>query len=329
MKNIRIYISTIFVLLFTILTSILVSDKFSTSKKSIVSDSVFLFKQAILQDHNQRLSYLDFSYYSHQIDNNWPKEKIVFTTEKGERVQDNIDSIRALPEEEKLKIIRETLLVGKHPINPDTLNSCFQQTLQNRGLFLSTGIRYTEVENNKTQYSGTDTTFFASAYPLNEYKTGIFNEIAVQAYVKVPFTTVVGKAGIGLLIPLFAWLALVCLYIMYLYKAIKKKRAEAKLTDADRIREMLRFNMEKTGIQYRNQEIKLPPTLAQLVSLFLNKTDFFLTKEEIVNELWGDLEDSSNRISQTINRLRNTLSIIPELEIESIRGTGYRIAIRK
>ena len=93
---------------------------------------------------------------------------------------------------------------------------------------------------------------------------------------------------------------------MYLYKAIKKKRAEAKLTDADRIREMLRFNMEKTGIQYRNQEIKLPPTLAQLVSLFLKKTDYPAQEEGLqIPDYFPQAEDSSNQNELRLEKVEN------------------------
>lgn len=332
MKNIKSLALTTTIVIWTILIGFIIRHELTQSKHKVLFDSAFLFKEAMVQDHNRRLKDAGSLYfYDHEISHDWPKEKIVFTTEKGERVQDNIDSIRALPEEEKIKIIRETLLSGRHPINPDSLNNCFQQQLRERSISISTGIRYTEIDNNKAQYSETDTIFFASAYPLEEHKTGIFNEILVQAYVKVPLITLIEKAGAHLFVPLFVWMALVSIYIIYMYKAIKKKRAEAKLTDADRIRVLLQLHTEQSCLYYKGQKIELTPIFVQVLSLFLSKPDFLISKDEISDILWnGKLEKGeSNRISQIISRLREFLVIIPELKIETIRGAGYQVVVKK
>jgi hypothetical protein len=55
MKNTKLFISTIAILLLTTLAGFVVGNKFADSKKKIVSDAEFLFKQAISQDHDRRL----------------------------------------------------------------------------------------------------------------------------------------------------------------------------------------------------------------------------------------------------------------------------------
>jgi DNA-binding winged helix-turn-helix (wHTH) protein len=328
MKNTKLFISTIAVLLLTTLAGFVVGNKFADSKKKIVSDADFLFKQAILQYHNRRLKEIGYLYFKdNPISHDWPKEKIVFVTEQGERVQTNIDSIRALPEEEKVKIVRETLLLDDHPINPDSLNACFQGILQQRDIPVSTNIRYTEVYNNKIQYSGTDTTFFASAHPLEEYKTGIFNEITVQAYVRIPLITVMEEAGMRLGIPIFVWLGILVVYILHMYKAIRKKKTADDPSEENRTGELLWLDSGRPCLHYKDQEVVLTPTLVRLVSLFLKNPDYFVTKEEIINKLGGGVEDPSNRITQIISRLRSKLARFSDLEIRTERGAGYRIVV--
>ena len=262
---------TAIVVIMTIPIGLVTTDNIVKYKQSMLSDSDFFFKQAILQDYNKRLK-TDDEFYSISLTNDWPTKEITVVKEGKVKTQTNIDSIRRLSMDEKIRIINETALLDEHPINPDSLNACLQEILQQRNISLFTGIRYTEIDNNKTQYSGTDTAFFSSAYPLKEYKTGIFNEIAVQAYVKVPLTSLIEKAGARLLIPAFVWIVLISIYIIYMYKAIKKKQAEAKLTDADRIRELLQLNTEQSSLCYKDQIIELTPTFVQVISLFHKQT---------------------------------------------------------
>ena len=313
---------------------LLIRHELTESKQNILSDSDFLFKQAMQDDHNTRLKKEENHYYWHQVSHDWPKEKIVLTTEEGERVQDNVDSIRALPVEEKVRLIRETSLLASHPINPDSLNTCFQKTLLERHISIQSGVRYVEVENNKTFYSEADSSFFTTAQPLTEYKTGIFNEIELQSYVKIPFLTLVEKAGILFFISVIIWLLLFSSFLIYIYIiVVRRKKIELQTTlheealEKEKPEEFMRLDMEKYYLYYNGQNIKLTQSLCQLMSLFLNSSDHFLTKEEISNELWGNLDDYTNRLSQTISRLRSALAPIPEIEIINERSTGFRLVI--
>ncbi|MDD4515702.1 helix-turn-helix domain-containing protein [Massilibacteroides sp.] len=65
--------------------------------------------------------------------------------------------------------------------------------------------------------------------------------------------------------------------------------------------------------------------MAEQISI--NKPDYFLTKEEIANELWKGLDDNTNRISQIIKRLRSALASIPEIEIKNIPRVGFRLIL--
>jgi hypothetical protein len=350
MRKSKLFILTIAVLLLAIPAGFVVGDRFADSKKKMVSDVEALFKQALSQELNRRLKDVGHLYVKENLisHDDWPKKKIVVTTEQGEQVLTNIDLIRALPEEEKIKIVQETLLLlNDNPINPDSLNASFQGILQQRDIPVSTAIRYTEVYKNKTQYSGTDSAFFASAYPLPEYKTGISNEISILAYLKIPLSTVVEKAGMGLGVPVFVWLGIFAVYILYMYKAIRKKKAAANLSEEKQIEEkqteenqieekqteekqteaLLWLDSERCCLHYKDQEVVLTPMLAQLVALFLEKPNYFVTKKEIANKFWENLDDPSNCISQIISRLRDDLACFPDLKIKTDRGKGYQIVV--
>ena len=350
MKNTTLLFTVIFIFLLTILAGIVIRDKFMDSEKKVVSKTSFLFKQAIPQEYNRRSKNSEF-HYSLAITQDWPQEKIVFTTEKGERVQTDIEAIRNLSMEEKLKLVGETLLQISSPIDPDSLNTFFREILQQRNISVLSGVRYTETgysenDNGYTLYSsGTDTAFFASAYPLPEYTTGIFDEITVQAYVKVPFSTVVKKAGAYLTIPFFGWLLIVSAYLIYImYRRQAKKReeaeikakaeieaklarTEAKLTDIIGVKDIVWMDEAKTCLHYKDQKVELTTLLAQVVSLCLDKPDNFVTIEEIAIELWGKPDLPRGRITQLMSRLRTTLADIPELRVESTRGVGYRLVL--
>lgn len=66
----------------------------------------------------------------------------------------------------------------------------------------------------------------------------------------------------------------------------------------------------------------------QLLALLLNSPDYFLTYQEIINQLWGPIENKGQeRLTQSIKRLRESLEEFPEIIIENLRGAGYQLKI--
>lgn len=328
MKNFATWSVTVVFIGITIAACLLTRKAVVDADASVLKDVSFFFKEATLQDYNVRLKNTNlhvFLYYS--VEQDWPREQITVATKQGERTLTNIDSIRALSMEQKIRILGETNILRENPVNPDSLNACIQRILHDRNISVSTGIRYTEVENDNTFYSGTDTLFFATAHPMEEYRTGLFNEIAVQMYVKIPFSTRVKRVDLNLVIPVIGWLSFLILYIvcvnLFLQRAkIRKEKTVLSRSDP---RKLIRIDKAKNLLSYNDQTIELPPNLTQLVVLFLDKPDYFLTQKEIIDELWKGVDVSQNRISQTMSRLRTALEPIPELRIENVRGVGFRI----
>ena len=58
--------------------------------------------------------------------------------------------------------------------------------------------------------------------------------------------------------------------------------------------------------------------------LLINKKDGAVTREQIINELWGENYFGSDRVvDDLVRRLRKK---IPELKVETIYGHGYRLS---
>jgi two-component system response regulator MprA len=105
-------------------------------------------------------------------------------------------------------------------------------------------------------------------------------------------------------------------------------RVEALLRRAQPERnEVLHFGDVKldtgTRVAYRGgREIQLSPTEYELLALFLHRPRQVLTREIIMDRVWGlDFEGSSNVMEVYIGYLRNKLGE-PRL-IHTIRGVGY------
>jgi two-component system response regulator MprA len=81
-----------------------------------------------------------------------------------------------------------------------------------------------------------------------------------------------------------------------------------------------------TRVAHRGgREIELSPTEYELLALFLRRPRQVLTRDVIMDRVWGlDFEGSSNVLEVYIGYLRNKLEIEnrPRL-IHTIRGIGY------
>lgn len=327
----KFFILTVVFLGLTVASYLHVIKVLDYNSRKILSDAGYLFQDAMKQYYYTRLKNVEGYYFIPDISKDWPSGAITITTKNGTRTRKDVRSIRALPVEEKVRLVRETGLLEKNPIDPDIQNSFFRQILNERDIHIQTGVRYTEVERKITRDSANDSLFFATAHPLEEYRTGIFNEIALQAYVKLPFTAVVERAGHRFLLPVFGWILVLSVYIagiILLARREKKERERLASAPEGLSVETLRLDTEKYCLYYKDREVQLTTSLGQLMELFLNSPGYFLTKEAIADELWKGLDDPSNRLSQIISRLRSALSPIGEIEIENVRRIGFRLIVR-
>lgn len=83
------------------------------------------------------------------------------------------------------------------------------------------------------------------------------------------------------------------------------------------------INLEKRSVLFKQKQIKLTTLEFDLLILFLkNKTKCF-TREEILNNVWGENYFGTDRVvDDGIRRLRKKM---PKLNLEAVYGYGYRL----
>jgi two-component system response regulator CssR len=84
------------------------------------------------------------------------------------------------------------------------------------------------------------------------------------------------------------------------------------------------INITKRNVISRDEEIGLTSKEFDLLLLLIGKKGGALTREQILNDLWGDDYFGSDRVvDDLVRRLRKKL---PELKVETLYGYGYRLS---
>ena len=82
-------------------------------------------------------------------------------------------------------------------------------------------------------------------------------------------------------------------------------------------------------VQGPNGEQELPPKEFQLLFLLLSYPGRIFTRLQLMDEIWGmDSESADNTVNVHIARLRRRLEDVPEIELVSVRGVGYKAVLR-
>lgn len=83
-------------------------------------------------------------------------------------------------------------------------------------------------------------------------------------------------------------------------------------------------HIEKRIVKLNDEEIPLTSKEFDLLVLLMNKKGGAITREQILNGLWGDDYFGSDRVvDDLVRRLRKKM---PELKVETIYGHGYRLS---
>jgi two-component system, OmpR family, response regulator CssR len=84
------------------------------------------------------------------------------------------------------------------------------------------------------------------------------------------------------------------------------------------------IDIEKRLVKLNNDEIPMTSREFDLLVLLINRKGGAVTRDQILNELWGDDYFGSDRVvDDLVRRLRKKLT---ELKIETIYGHGYRLS---
>lgn len=90
------------------------------------------------------------------------------------------------------------------------------------------------------------------------------------------------------------------------------------------------MNQNAYSVEYDGTCISLTNKEFDLLFLLLSYPGTVFTKQQLMDNIWGyDTETEYDTIKTYISKLRNKLSGCDEFELVSLRGLGYKAAIRK
>lgn len=99
------------------------------------------------------------------------------------------------------------------------------------------------------------------------------------------------------------------------------RQGVARLTFAD-----ITIDSKSELVSRESKEIKLSRIQFKILHLLVKKAPYIVSREEIINSIWGDTPPSSDALRSHIYSLRNTLnSGFTDSRIETVHGQGYRI----
>lgn len=125
----------------------------------------------------------------------------------------------------------------------------------------------------------------------------------------------------------------------YLTKPCRKERLLARVSNVlkryERRKHLLEgkkflLDQQTYTLYIHDESIVLPKNQGKLLEVFLKKRGQIVTKEELSIALWDTIEFiDENALQVNLTRLKKTMQKLHmEEEIETIRGTGYRLEIR-
>ncbi|MBN8703250.1 MAG: response regulator transcription factor [Bacteroidetes bacterium] len=89
------------------------------------------------------------------------------------------------------------------------------------------------------------------------------------------------------------------------------------------------YNSDSRTITSNTKKQKLSPKEAALLHLLFENKNHVLTSEYVLKQIWGDSNYFSGRsMNVYITKLRNFLKDDPNIEIENIHGTGYKLNLK-
>ncbi len=87
---------------------------------------------------------------------------------------------------------------------------------------------------------------------------------------------------------------------------------------------------ETRGAVWENHAVSFSEKEFDLLYKLLSYPNVVFTKQQIMDEIWGyDTESDYSTIKTTVSRIRNKLTDCDSVELQSVRGLGYKAVIRE
>lgn len=240
-----------------------------------------------------------------------------------------------------VRMLHSAALQGK-PLVPDTLSQVWQQILKGMHLTAETAIQISVSDGKRHMETllSTDYNRFASLTPSFTCYLGYGSEVEVVGFINTPQCSIFLRyAGIHILV-LFAIGAFLYLFICYLLKKLRPsvvlkevlvpqlvKDLPEGVDRIYRLQENVFFNANQGVLIIDGEERKFRNQATRLFELFLIAENHELSDAAIMEQLWAKGSETSDKLQQSITRLRNSLVVIPSIHIDRLSNYGYKLYI--
>lgn len=301
------------------------------SYKSVQTDFIRkswdLFQQEVQNDTDRRIKELGDTFCFSYSGSSWQERDsiTIVTADTIMHIKNNKEVARRMSSQEKADFCLQLYLLMENPVQITLLDSTFHASLHGRAIPAQTVTCYTFID--KTECSSQDTSFYQSFIPLKEIVFGANRTIVLQAFVQIPFLYMIGKVFLS---NIFWILAMIILWVIAIVLTWKRPRINIlPLQEAPKemiqIAEDILFDETHGVLHYRGHRIELANQRLRLFCILLEHKGYFIETGKLKEEIWPDGSVSKDALTATAKRLKEDLSPIPGLVIESARGHGYML----
>lgn len=328
-RNWKFYRGWSVIVLMTMLCLLSFYKSYQDVRSELLKESQTLFQQAVQYDTDSRIKDLgdDFSFAYSGADRLERDSVTIVTADTVIHMENNKETARRMSSQEKSDFSLQYCLSLENPIQVALLDSVFRSSLHEHAIPAQTVTCYTFI--NKTECSSSDTFFYRSFIPLKEIVFGANRTIVLQAFVQFPFLYIVGEVFLR---NIFWILAMVILWVIAIVLTWKRPRINIlPLQEAPKeiiqITEDILFDETHGVLHYHRHRIELANQRLKLFCILLEHKGYFIESDRLKEEIWPDGSVSKDALTATAKRLKEDLSPIPGLVIESARGKGYSLKI--
>lgn len=220
-----------------------------------------------------------------------------------------------------------------YPLNADSLNLFWKHRLAVMELPGTTIVRIsvTDWEGHESCTYSADSLYLSKADSLSTCYIGCRCEVGVTGYLYYPWWMTLSWKDWAVLAVVIA----VCLSLfggrkVYRCFLVKEKHIVVERCKNQphiyQLEENVYFDADSRSLKRGDDVMKLSPLVAKLLQGFLEAEDYRMSNDEILNLLWPDGSGTSDRLHQTMKRLRLCLSRISVCTIEN-ENFAYRLKI--
>lgn len=314
-----------------VLTTMLYLLPFYNSYRNVRSElqeqSQALFQSVVKDDTDRRIKELGDTFcFEYAGADRLERDSItIITADTIIHMKNNKEAARRMSSQEKTDFCLQLLLSMENPIQVALLNNAFRDSLHKWAIPAQTVTCYTFVD--QTECSSKDTSFYRSYTPLKEIVFGVNRTIVLQAFVQIPFHYILGKAFLRnilwIIVILILWVIAVVLIRWRLRIHVLPLQEAPK--EIIQITEDILFDETHGVLYYHEHRIELANQRLKLFGVLLRHNGNFVESNRLKEEIWPDGCVTKDALTATAKRLKEDLSPIPGLTIESARGRGYML----